>query len=283
MVKEAIKKVDVLIEALPYIKQFHKKVFVIKYGGSILTEEKVRKSVLEDIAFLRYTGIRPILVHGGGPRITERLKQMKVQSEFIDGVRVTDAVTLKVVDEELHILNDMIVEEINAHGTLARSIKEKDKILKVRKKKAKKDLGFVGELIDIDRSLIEEILPHSVPVITPMGVCSEGNIYNINADDVACFIAEKFNAEKLVFLTNVLGVMRNPQDKESLFSTLTTKDVQELIEDKIIEKGMIPKVQAAVVAIKAGVKKAHIVDAKIPHAVLLEIFTNQGVGTEIIL
>jgi acetylglutamate kinase len=282
MVKEAIKKADVLIEALPYIKKFHKKIFVIKYGGSILSEDRVRKSVLEDIVFLRYTGIRPILVHGGGPNITEKLKEHKITTEFFDGMRVTDEFTLKIVEEELNELNDLIVKEINAYGANAQGFKKENNLLVASKKRAKKDLGFVGEVIDYDKLQLQEALEGSIPVITPMGMSKEGVAFNINADDVAFFLASRLGAEKLVLLTNTLGVMRNQQDENSLISTITVKNAEDLIDKKVIGEGMIPKVRAAVKSIEEGVGKAHIVDAKIPHAILLEIFTNEGIGTEII-
>lgn len=283
MVKEAIKKADVLIEALPYIERFQKKIFVIKYGGSILTEERVRKAVLEDIAFLRYTGIRPILVHGGGPNITERLRSHKIASEFVDGMRVTDEFTLKVVEEELNELNSLITGELNAHGALAKGVTKEDKILFAVKKAHEKDLGFVGEVTGFDETKLQAVLKKAIPVITPMGVADDGTIYNINADDVAFFLATRLKAEKLVLLTNVLGVMRDLHNEDSLISSISAKDAEDLIGQGVIEKGMIPKVRAAVNAIEAGVGKAHIVDAKIPHAILLEIFTNEGIGTEIIL
>lgn len=282
MVKEAIKKADVLIEALPYIKRFHKKIFVIKYGGSILGEERVRQGVLEDISFLRYSGIQPILVHGGGPNITERLKNHKVASEFCDGMRVTDDFTLKIVEEELSKLNELIIKEIESNGVKAIGFRRKDNTLKAKKKKAKKDLGHVGDIVDFDKKKIEKALLKGIPVVSPMGIGSDGTVYNINADEVACFLAEKLGAEKLLLLTNVLGVMRDPSDEESLISTIKLHDAEEMIADKVIDSGMIPKVRAAVKATHEGVGKAHIVDAKIPHAILLEIFTNEGIGTEII-
>lgn len=282
MVKEAIKKADVLIEALPYIKKFHKKIFVIKYGGSILGEERVRKSVLEDIVFLRYTGIRPILVHGGGPNITEKLKESKITTEFVDGMRVTNEATLKIVEDELNELNDLIVKEINAYGALAKGFKREDLLIKAEKKKTKKDLGFVGEPVGFDKQMLSEALETSIPIIAPMGVSEDGVTFNINADDVAFFLASQLKAEKLVLLTDVLGVMRSTQDEDSLISTISVTDAEELIKEKVVGEGMIPKVKAAVDAIDKGVGKAHIVDAKIPHAILLEIFTNEGVGTEII-
>lgn len=282
MVQEAIRKADVLIEALPYIKKFHKKVFVIKYGGSILGEERVRKSVLEDIAFLRYAGIRPIIVHGGGPNITERMREEKIATEFVDGMRVTDKATLKIVEEELNKLNDVIVKEINSHGVKARGFKNKDGMLKVAKKSAGVDLGYVGDIVDFDRPALEGALHSDIPVICPMGVSEKNEAFNINADEVAFFLASQLKAEKLVLLTNVLGVMRDPNDEESLISTITVEEIDELIDKQIIDEGMIPKVRAAAGALHAGVGKAHIVDAKIPHALLLEIFTDTGISTEIV-
>jgi len=282
MVQEAIKKADVLIEALPYIKNFHKKIFVIKYGGSILGEERVRKCVLEDIAFLRFAGIRPIIVHGGGPKITEKLKEHKIVTEFVEGMRVTNKDTLKIVESELDKLNDLIAQEVNSHGVKACKFKGKSKLLEVVKKKSSVDLDFVGDVVNFDRNRLEKALEDSIPIICPMGFSSQGIAYNINADEVAFFLASKLKAEKLVFLTNVLGVMRNPKDKNSLISTMTAVEVEELIEATAIDQGMVPKVRAAAAAIGAGAGKAHIVDAKIPHALLLEIFTDRGIGTEIV-
>lgn len=281
--KEAIKKASILIEALPYIKEFHKKVTVIKYGGSILAEERVRKSVLEDVAFLRYTGIRPILVHGGGPHITERLKELKIHSKFIDGYRVTDSDTLKVVEEELNRLNDLIVKELQLHNISAKGFKRDSGFLRASKKRSKKDLGLVGEVVDFEREKLKSTLPEAIPVICPMGTSYEGVVYNINADEVACFIASELRAEKIVFLSNVLGVMRDPRDESSLISSLSKEKAEELIKEKVIEEGMIPKVKGAITVLERGVKKAHIIDARIPHALLLEIFTKEGIGTEIVL
>jgi len=282
MVKEAIKKADVLIEALPYIKKFHKKVFVIKYGGSILGEDRVRKCVLEDIAFLRFAGIRPIIVHGGGPNITEKLKELKITTEFVDGMRVTDKATLEVVEQELNKLNDLIAYEVSSHEVETTGFKKSDGLLKVEKKGAVKDLGFVGQIIDFDEKTLRLSLDETIPVICPMGTSGDGQAYNINADEAACFIASKLKAEKLVLLTNVLGVMRNSKDEDSLISTMASSEIENLIQEKTIDEGMVPKVRAASSAINAGVGKAHIVDAKIPHALLLEIFTDKGSGTEIV-
>ncbi len=280
--EEAIKKASILIEALPYIKEFHKRIFVIKYGGSILGEERVRKSVLEDIAFLRFAGIRPILVHGGGPNITERVREAGIEANFFGGMRVTDAQTLAIVEEELNRLNDLIVNEIASHSVSARGLKRKDQLLQVIKKEVDVDLGYVGQIVSFDSDSLKKIAKESIPVICPMGVSSEGVSYNINADEVAYHLASKLSAEKLVILTDVLGVMRDPRDENSLLSTVNLSEVESLIEQNIVSKGMIPKVRAAADAVKAGVAKAHIVDAKIPHALLLEIFTDKGISTEIV-
>lgn len=280
--EEAIKKADILIEALPYIKKFHKKIFVIKYGGSILGEERVRKSVLEDIAFLKFAGIRPIIVHGGGPNITEKLKESNIQTKFHHGMRVTDQKVLKIVENELNKLNNLIAKEIDLHSVKAKGFVKNDDLLQVNKKKSDVDLGYVGEIIDFDKNNLKTTTIESIPVICPMGKSEKGEAFNINADEVACFLASKLSAEKLVLLTDVLGVMRNYKDKNSLISTITLSEIEDLIEEKIVSKGMIPKIRAAASAVSSGVRKAHIVDAKIPHALLLEIFTDQGISTEIV-
>lgn len=280
--EEAIKKADILIEALPYIKKFHKKVFVIKYGGSILGEERVRKSVLEDIAFLRFAGIRPILVHGGGPEISRKLKEAGIVSEFFGGMRVTGSKTLEVVEQELDKLNDLIIEEINSHSVKAKGFKRKDALLETIKKESDIDLGYVGQVIGFDEKKLKKVITESIPVVCPMGVSQKKEAFNINADEVACFLASRFSAEKLVILTDVLGVMRDPKDESSLISTINLTEIESLIRQGIISKGMIPKARAAADAVKSGVNKAHIVDAKIPHALLLEIFTDQGISTEIV-
>lgn len=281
--EEAIKKADVLIEALPYIKKFHKKVIVIKYGGSILGEEKMRKGVLEDIVFLNFMGLRPVLVHGGGPNISDRMRLSGKKSEFIDGIRVTDEETLDMVEEELQSLNDTIVKEIDELGAKAIGINGKDGVIKAEKKKAKIDLGLVGHIVKIDTEAItDELKKDKIVVILPMGCGKDKKTYNVNADEAAANIASALEAEKLVLLTNVKGIMRNPEDQHSFLSTLTTQEAKGLIENKVIHQGMIPKVNACIAALESGVKKTHIIDARTPHGLLLEIFTDQGIGTEII-
>jgi acetylglutamate kinase len=280
--QEAIKKADVLIEALPYIKKFHKKIIVIKYGGSILGDEKIRKGVLEDIVFLNFMGLRPVLVHGGGPNISERIRESGKKTEFVDGMRVTDEETLEVVEEELQKLNDLIVAEISELGAKAVGLNGKDKIILAEKKKSEVDLGLVGHIVGIDtEDILEELKRDFVAVILPLGKGKDRKTYNVNADEAASQIASALKADKLVLLTNVKGIMRNPEDPNSFLSTLTKEQARGLMQDNIVQEGMIPKVMACINALDMGVKKTHIIDARIPHGLLLEIFTNEGIGTEI--
>lgn len=283
--EEAVKKAEILIEALPYIKNFQHKVIVIKYGGSILGEEKIRKAVLEDIVFLNFVGLRPVLVHGGGPNISERMRAMGKKTEFSDGMRVTDEDTLLVVEEELQRLNDKIVQEITELGAKCAGLNGKDKqLIKAKKKKAEIDLGLVGEVSGVNSAPItEELKNNKIVVILPMGRGEDGKNYNVNADEAAADISIALKAEKLVLLTNVKGIMRSPEDPNSFLSTLTVEEAKGLIEGKVIQQGMIPKVNACISALNNKVKKTHIIDACTPHALLLEIFTDKGIGTEIIL
>ena len=282
--EEAIRKADVLIEALPYIKRFHKKITLIKYGGSILGDERIRHNVLEDIVFLSLMGMKIILVHGGGPNITQRMKTKGKKNEFIEGMRVTDKETLAVVQEELDKLNALIVKEIMELGGRAEGISGKDnKLIQVKKKKAKIDLGLVGEIVNINQQfLLEKLKRGKILVICPMGFGADKEIYNVNADEAASWISATMVAEKFVLLTNVRGIMRNSEDPSSFLSSLTAQEAKNLIQEKVIQEGMIPKVMACIRAINKGVNKAHIIDARIPHALLLEIFTDSGIGTEIV-
>lgn len=282
--EEAIKKADVLIEALPYIKRFHHKIIVIKYGGSILGEERIRKGILEDIVSLNFMGLRTVLVHGGGPNISERMCLSGMKTEFVDGIRVTDKKTLVVVEEELQKLNDIIIKEISQLGAKAIGLNGKNnKLIQVEKKKAKIDLGLVGNIIGINiQPILNELKKDKVVVILPMGIGKDKKVYNVNADEAASNISLALKAEKLVLLTNVKGIMRNPDDPNSFLSTLTVEEAKGLIENNIIQQGMIPKVRACIDALNNGVKKTHIIDARISHGLLLEIFTNKGIGTEIV-
>jgi acetylglutamate kinase len=281
--EDAIKKAEVLIEALPYIKRFHKKTVVIKYGGSILGEEKIRKGVLEDIVFLSFMGIKPVLVHGGGPNISDRMRSSGKKTEFVDGMRVTDDETLRMVNEELQSLNELIVREIGELGGKAVGLRGDARgIIKVEKKKAKVDLGLVGHIVGIDTApIIDEGKGTTVAVVLPMGIGPDKKTYNVNADEAAASIAVALKAEKLVLLTNVKGIMRNAEDPHSFLSTITVDEAQGLIDAKVVQQGMIPKVNACIAALQGGVKKTHVIDARSPHGLLLEIFTDKGIGTEI--
>ena len=278
-----IKKAAVLIEAIPYIHAFRRKVFVIKYGGSILDDPVIRKNIFQDIIFLSYVGIRTVIVHGGGPHISSRLKDEGIKPEFHEGIRVTDKATLKIVQEELDKLNKRIVQEIKDLKGAVTGLKGEENIVYVEKKKASRDLGYVGTITNIEKEVLEEHLHKEyITVVSPMGISLEKQPHNINADEVASAIAGSLRAEKFVLLTNVQGVMRNIEDSASLLSTLTSDEVTSLIEQKIIEGGMIPKVNSCVAALAGGVRKAHIIDARIQHALLLEIFTDRGIGTLIV-
>jgi acetylglutamate kinase len=280
----AIKKADVLVEALPYIKKFRGKTFVIKYGGSILAEESIRKSVLEDIVFLYFMGIDVILVHGGGPNINARLKEAGIPSDFFEGVRVTDARTLKIVQEELRNLNDLLTNELSSHQALAKGLEGSDDIIYVKKKPAAKDLGYVGEVTGINHKALKKLAANDhLTVLLPTGVDKTiGQVYNVNADETAAAVAGGLDAEKFIFLTDVQGVMRDPKDPASFISSADEKEIKHMIDTGVISGGMIPKVKSCLSALDKGAKKVHIIDAKIPHALLLEIFTDKGVGTEII-
>ncbi|HQO58768.1 MAG TPA: acetylglutamate kinase [Candidatus Omnitrophota bacterium] len=278
-----IRKAGVLVEAIPYIHSFRRKIFVIKYGGSILDNDVIRKYVLEDIVFLSYVGIRIILVHGGGPFISTRLKESGIKPVFHDGIRVTDRYTLDIVSEELDKLNKKIVSEIKELKGDVTGLKGQENIIHVEKKRAAQELGFVGTIKNIEKQAIQEHIRRGrITVISPMGINVERQTHNVNADEVASAIASSMKAEKLVLLTNVTGVMRKADDPNSLISTLQADEIENLIREKIIEGGMIPKVESCLKALMGGVKKTHIIDARMRHALLLEIFTDRGIGTQII-
>lgn len=279
-----IKKADVLIEALPYIRRFQQKTIVIKYGGSAMLNETIRRRVLEDIAFMYYVGMRPLLVHGGGPFINQRMREKGNKATFVNGLRVTDKKTIQIVEEVLSEINKILVSEIKYFGVKARGYNpRKDKLIKAKKLLTDIDIGYVGEVSSVSHKLINEYLKKGlIPIIFPLARGRDGKIYNINADEVAASIAAALKAEKLVLLTDVKGIMRNIKDESSLISSLRVTDVEALIRDNIISAGMIPKVKAGIKADQAGVKKVHIINARTPHSLLLEIFTDKGIGTEIV-
>ncbi len=278
-----IEKANILVEAIPYIHAFRRKVFVIKYGGSILDDPTIRKNVLEDIVFLSYVGIRAIIVHGGGPHISKRIKEIGGETIFHEGIRVTDSQTLKVVGEELEKLNNQIVDEIKSLKGDVTGLKGHENIIFVEKKQSSRDLGFVGTITNVEKEAIEKHLREGhITVVSPMGISLEKQPHNVNADEVAGAIAASLQAEKIVLLTDVPGVLRDPEDRESLISSLTVKQTEDLIEKGVIAGGMIPKVRSCTGVLSGGVKKAHIIDARLRHALLLEIFTDKGIGTQIL-
>jgi acetylglutamate kinase len=281
--KEAIKKARVLMEALPYIKSFYGKIVVIKYGGSAMIDEDLKRSVIQDIIFMEYVGMHPVLVHGGGAQISDCMKKLGKKPKFIKGLRVTDQETAEIVEMVLGgKINSEIVRLINENGGNAAGLSGKDgNLIRAKKLLSKegKDLGYVGKVESINPSIIDALGKQDfIPVISPIGVGRDGHTYNINADLVAGAVASVLKAHKLVFLTDVQGIYRG----KTLLSTLKTKDAKKLIEKGVIDSGMIPKVEACVTALKAGVSKTHIIDGRIPHSLLLEIYTDKGVGTEIV-
>ena len=281
--KESIKKADILIEAIPYLKAFKDKVVVIKYGGSAMEDAASRQSLLRDIIFMNTVGIKPILIHGGGPAISQKLKQLGKKVKFVSGKRVTDEHTIKVVDRVLSKINKEIVQEITDLGGQARGLLAKRNNLVLTKCKNPK-LGFVGTPVCINTRFINRILKKGfIPVISSVGRGETDNkLYNINADDVAAIVSAALKAQKFVLFTNVDGILKDRADQGSLLSTLNVIQAQRLIDNSTISEGMIPKVEACIEALRQGVKKAHIIGAYVPHSLLLEIFTKKGVGTEII-
>jgi len=283
-VKEAIKKSKVLIEALPYIEKFFEKVVVIKYGGSAVDEKGIEKSILEDVMFMNYAGMRPIIVHGGGPLITKMMNKAGLEPKFVQGRRVTDSQAVHIIDKALRKINNAIVHRLNAMGAKAFGLSGRENnLIKVKKIRSNPDLGFVGEVTSVDTTVVKRLIEDNIiPVVYPLGVGRDGNTYNVNADDVASELAIALKAEKFVLLTNVNGIMKDKDDPKTLYHTLKTSEVERLIKKKVIDSGMIPKARACANTTKGGVKKSHILNAKIPHALLLEIFTDKGIGTEIV-
>ncbi len=289
MEDEVIKKAEVLVEAYPYIKEYREKVFVIKCGGSIFRISGVKENILRDMAFLEAVGIKTLLVCGGGPFISEEIEKRNKKPVFVDGLRVTDAETLRIVKDVLFGVRDDIVGYLN--GTLkvkAAALLPEERFMTARKIHYQKgeeviDLGFVGQVGGVDTKLLNTKLGKDRSLVAaPLAHGDDGSLYNINGDSVASALAESLKAEKLIFITDVLGVMRNPQNPETLISVLQTSEAEELIEKNIIKGGMIPKVKSGLSSIKKGVGKVHIVSGSIAHSIILEIFTEHGVGTEIL-
>ncbi len=280
-----IDKAKVLIEALPYIKRFSGNTVVIKYGGSAMLDEELKKSVMQDIVLMKLVGINPVIIHGGGSEINNMLEQLDKKPEFIEGLRVTDEKTMEVVEMVLSgKVNKDIVMNIQKLGFKAVGISGKDgNILTARKKLISgQDVGLVGEVAEVNPELIKVLVQNDfIPVIAPTGMDENGNTYNINADYAASSIAGALEAEKLVFLTDISGVMKDINDKESIISSLTVSEAKQLIENGIISGGMIPKVDCCIEGVEKGVKTVHILDGRLEHSLLLEIFTDTGIGTMI--
>jgi acetylglutamate kinase len=291
--KDIITKAQILIESLPYIRNFYGKVFVIKYGGSAQIKEDLKNAFAQDIVLLNYIGIRPVIVHGGGPKISSVMEKMGKKPKFVQGQRVTDKETMDIVEMVLGgLVNKEIVSLINSHGGKAVGMSGKDgELIRAKKKLVKRtspetgadtliDLGLVGEVISVNTHVLSSLEKEGfIPVISPIGVGSKGETLNINADYVAASIASTLKAEKFILLTDVPGIM---DKKNQIVSTLTKKQIKKFINDGTISGGMLPKVQACLKAVEGGVSKTHIIDGRVPHCLLLEIFTKKGIGTEIV-
>ena len=282
-------KAEVLVEALPYIQQYKGRVFVVKIGGAILRLPESKKNILHDIAFLNAVGIKTIVVCGAGPTITEEIEKRGKKVKFIEGLRVTDSDVLEIVVELLGANRDEIVKTLrDEFNTEALAIKEDQGHLIARKIHWQKgdeiiDLGFVGQVEKVNTDVINSFLEKGVVVFSPIGISEDGQKYNINGDSVSSAVARAMGAEKLIFITSVRGVMRNIDNPDTLLSIITASQAENLIKEGVIQGGMIPKVRGAIASLKGGVKKVHIISGNIPHSLILEVFTEQGAGTEIIL
>ena len=277
---EAEQVVKILNEALPYIQRFSKKICVVKYGGSAMVEDDLKNSFARDITLMKQVGINVIVVHGGGPQIDEELKKSNIKRNFVDGIRVTDKETIKIVSETLDkIVNKEIVDLINKNGgnSIGVSTARKDIITVEKFQSNKTDYGYVGNVTDVNTNYLYDLMNSNyIPVIAPLGFDENDKIHNINADIAASKIASYLSAEKIIFLTDTPGVL---SENKTLLSALNPKEIKKYIDSGVISGGMLPKIQASIEAIKNGVKTAHIIDGRIQHSVLLEIFTNEGIGT----
>lgn len=283
--KEVMDKAQVLIEALPYIQRFNRKIIVVKYGGSAMVDEELKKQVIQDVTLLKLVGFKPIIVHGGGKEISKWVEKNGIVPEFVNGLRKTDAATMEIAEMVLNKVNKSLVQNVQALGVNAIGISGKDGgLLKVEKKlSGGQDIGFVGEVTEVNGKIILDLLEKDfLPIICPIGMDDNFETYNINADDAACAIAKAVHAEKLAFLTDIEGVYKDKDDPNTLISELTVDEARDLIGDGFIGGGMLPKLNNCIDAIEQGVSRVHILDGRIAHCLLLEIFTNRGIGTAII-
>lgn len=278
-------KAEVLIEALPYIQRFNRKVIVVKYGGSAMVDEQLKRDVIKDVVLLKLVGFKPIIVHGGGKEISRWVGKVGKEAKFVNGLRVTDDETMEIAEMVLGKVNKELVTLVQSLGVRAVGISGKDGgLLSVNKKLSDgQDIGYVGDVKTVNPKILYDLLEKDfLPIVCPIGLGDDFATYNINADDAACAIACSMKAEKLAFLTDIEGVYRNPDDPSSLISELFVNDARNLIENGNVGGGMIPKLQNCIDAIEEGVSRVHILDGRIPHCLLLEIFTNKGIGTAIL-
>lgn len=281
----ALEKAQVLIEALPYIQRFNRKIIVVKYGGSAMVDEKLKKQVIQDVTLLKLVGFKPIIVHGGGKEISKWVAKSGMEPVFINGLRKTDEETMEIAEMVLNKVGKSLVSLVQELGVKAISVSGKDGgMLKVEKKYSDgQDIGYVGEITQVDPKILFDLLEKDfLPIVCPIGLDDNFETYNINADDAACAIAKAVHAEKLAFLTDIEGVYRDPADKKSLISELTISEGKELLASGNIGGGMLPKLNNCIEAVENGVSRVHILDGRIAHCLLLEIFTNKGIGTAII-
>ena len=284
-INEELAKAQVLVEALPYIQKFNRKIIVVKYGGSAMVDEELKRKVIQDVVLLKLVGFKPIIVHGGGKEISKWVTKSGMEPRFVNGLRVTDEPTMEIAEMVLNKVNKSLVSLIEELGVKACGISGKDGgMLKVEKKfSGGEDIGYVGEITDVDTTLVTSLLKDDfLPVICPIGYDDEFHSYNINADDAACAIARAVSAEKLAFLTDIEGVYKDYNDKNTLISELSVSEARELLNGGTIGGGMLPKLNNCIDAIEHGVSRVHILDGRIPHCLLLEIFTNKGIGTAIL-
>lgn len=283
--QEVMLKAETLIEALPYIRDFNGKCVVVKYGGSAMLDEKLQLSVIKDVALLKLVGMQPIIVHGGGKEISKWLGYMGKESQFVDGLRVTDAETMEVAEMVLGKVNKHLVQMMEKLGVKAAGISGKDGATMLCEKKLVKgqDIGFVGEVKSINSDLIDTLIDNDfIPIIAPIGMDEHFQAYNINADDAASAVAKCIHAEKLAFMTDIDGVCIDPDDPDTLISVLAVDEAKELIKNGTISGGMIPKIRNCIEAVEEGVSRVHILDGRKQHCLLLEFFTRKGIGTAII-
>lgn len=279
---EVLKKAEVLIEALPYIQKFNRKIIVVKYGGSAMSNEELQKNVIKDVTLLKLVGFKPIIVHGGGKEISRWVGKVGKEPQFVNGLRVTDGETMEIAEMVLSKVNKDLVAMVQGLGVKAVGISGKDGgLLTVEKKYADgKDIGFVGDIKGVNPKVLYDLLEKDfLPIVAPIGLDDGFRTYNINADDAACAIAKAVHAEKLAFLTDIEGLYKDINDKSSFISRLKASEADKLIADGYIGGGMLPKLANCTSAIREGVSRVHILDGRIPHCLLLEIFTNHGVGT----